>query len=174
VFCGSSLGRLPAYAAAAQELGQGLATRGAGVIYGGASIGLMGRLADAALRAGGKVQGVLPESLRERELAHPQLTELRVTPDLATRKTEMLRLADAFVVLPGGIGTLDELFEIWTLQQLGAPRKPMVLINLDGYFDPLLRFVERCVSEEFMRREILQLLRVVATPAAAIDALLTP
>ena len=168
VFCGSALGRLPAYAEFARRLGVGIAGRGATLVYGGASIGLMGVLADAALTAGGRVIGVLPDSLRQRELAHTRLTELRITADLAVRKTEMLALSDAFISLPGGIGTLDELFEIWTLIQLGARRRPMLLINQGGYYDPLLAFLKAAVREGFLSANSLDLLLTAESPEAAL------
>jgi uncharacterized protein (TIGR00730 family) len=168
VFCGSARGARPEFADFARRLGGALATRGATLVYGGASIGLMGVVADAAMERGGKVIGVLPESLRQRELAHPLLSELRITPDLASRKLEMLAISDAFIVLPGGIGTLDELFEIWTLMQLGARRRPMVLINQLGYYDDLLAFLQRSVSEGFFQSTANDWLTVAADPETAV------
>jgi uncharacterized protein (TIGR00730 family) len=168
VFCGSALGGQATYAEFARRLGAGIANRGATLVYGGASIGLMGVVADAALRAGGRVIGVLPESLRQRELAHTQLTELRIMPDLASRKTEMLALSDAFISLPGGIGTLDELFEIWTLIQLGARSRPMVLINQNGYYEPLLNFLRNSADQGFLSRASLDLLLTAESPEAAL------
>ena len=138
------------------------------LVYGGASIGLMGIAANAALEAGGRVIGVLPESLRQRELAHTKLTELHITPDLASRKLEMLAISDAFISLPGGIGTLDELFEIWTLIQLGAQRRPMVLVNQDGYYTPLLEFLASSVREGFLSRDSHSLLATASTPEEAV------
>ncbi len=168
VFCGSAAGARPAYADFARRLGASLAARRAVLVYGGASIGLMGIAADAALVAGGQVIGVLPESLRQRELAHTRLTELHITPDLASRKLEMLAISDAFISLPGGIGTLDELFEIWTLIQLGARRRPMVLVNQDGYYTPLLEFLASSVREGFLNRDSYDLLATASTPEAAV------
>lgn len=168
LFCGSASGRAPAYADFARRFGVAVAARGAVLVYGGASIGLMGLAANAALAAGGRVIGVLPESLRQRELAHTRLTELRITPDLASRKTDMLALSDAFVSLPGGIGTLDELFEIWTLMQLGARRRPLILVNQDGYYDDLMGFLRRSSREGFLSRESLGLLALADTPEDAV------
>lgn len=169
VFCGSASGTTPAYADFARRLGAALAARRAVLVYGGASIGLMGIAADAALMAGGQVIGVLPESLRQRELAHTRLTELHITPDLASRKLEMLAISDAFISLPGGIGTLDELFEIWTLMQLGARRRPMVLVNQDGYYTPLLEFLAGSVREGFLSPSSHDLLTAAATPEEAVS-----
>jgi uncharacterized protein (TIGR00730 family) len=168
VFCGSASGDKPAYADFARRLGASLAARRAVLVYGGASIGLMGIAADAALVAGGQVIGVLPESLRQRELAHTKLTELHITPDLASRKMEMLAISDAFISLPGGIGTLDELFEIWTLIQLGARRRPMVLVNQDGYYTPLLEFLSGGVREGFLSRDSHSMLATASTPEEAV------
>lgn len=168
VFCGSASGRAPEFADHAARLGTAIAARGATLVYGGASIGLMGIVANAALSAGGRVIGVLPESLRQRELAHTRLTELRITPDLASRKLDMLAISDAFVSLPGGIGTLDELFEIWTLMQLGARRRPLLLVNQDGYYDELLAFLQRSVREGFLSADSLALLTPTRTPEDAI------
>ena len=167
-FCGSASGVRPAYADFARRLGASLAERRAVLVYGGASIGLMGIAANAALEAGGRVIGVLPESLRQRELAHTKLTELHITPDLASRKLEMLAISDAFISLPGGIGTLDELFEIWTLIQLGAQRRPMVLVNQDGYYTPLLEFLASSVREGFLSRDSHSLLATASTPEEAV------
>lgn len=169
VFCGSAHGARAEFDDYARRLGDALAARGATLVYGGASIGLMGVLANAALNRGGKVIGVLPESLRQRELAHTKLSDLRITPDLASRKLEMLALSDAFIVLPGGIGTLDELFEIWTLIQLGARRRPMVLINQLGYYDNLLAFLQRSVAEGFFQRTANSWLTVAADPESAVS-----
>lgn len=153
VFCGSSAGRDPAYAAAARELGTRLAAEGRTLVYGGGRVGLMGVLADAALAGGGHVIGVIPEALAAREVAHRGLGELRVVPSMHTRKALMADLAEAFVALPGGFGTLDELFEIVTWAQLGIHAKPIGLLDVKGYFDPLLAFAERAVADAFVRPE---------------------
>jgi hypothetical protein len=168
VFCGSASGQDPAHADQARRLGAAIARQGCVLVYGGASVGLMGTLADAALALGGRVIGVLPQSLRRREVAHHGLTELRITEDLASRKTEMLAISDAFVTLPGGIGTLDELFEIWTLMQLGARHRPLLLVNERGYFDELLGFADRAVREGFLSSAARELLVTVRTPEDAV------
>ncbi|MCS6947275.1 MAG: TIGR00730 family Rossman fold protein, partial [Steroidobacteraceae bacterium] len=157
VFCGSSLGSGARPIAAARRLGELLAMQRHELVYGGGSVGLMGVLADAALAAGGRVIGILPAKLRRRELAHAGLSELRITADMAARKTEMLNTADAFITLPGGIGTLDELFEVWTLAQIGEHRKPVLLINLDGYYDKLLAFLRDAVAAGFLADAVFEL-----------------
>jgi uncharacterized protein (TIGR00730 family) len=150
VFAGSNPGARPEYAAAAYELGEALATRGIGVVYGGGNVGLMGVLADAALRRGGSVVGVIPEALLRKEVAHTGLTELRVVASMHERKALMSDLADAFVALPGGLGTFEELFEIVTWSQLGIHAKPCGLLNVRGYYDGLLTFLRHAVAEEFL------------------------
>lgn len=152
VFCGSSNGNRPVYAESARRLGTLLAARGLGVVYGGAHCGLMGALADAALSAGGRVIGVIPEALQAKEIAHTGLTELRVVATMHERKALMAELADAFIALPGGFGTLDEFCEILTWAQLGIHRKPCGLLNLEGYYDPLLRLFDHAVGEGLLRR----------------------
>ncbi len=153
VFCGSNTGRLPAYAEAARELGQTLAERGIGIVYGGASVGLMGVLADAALDAGGEVVGVIPRALMRREIGHQGLSELRVVESMHARKAMMAELSDAFVALPGGAGTLEEIFEMWTWGQLGDHEKPCALLNVAGYYDKLIGFMDHAAAERFMRPE---------------------
>ncbi|GAB4214245.1 MAG: TIGR00730 family Rossman fold protein [Rhodoferax sp.] len=151
VYCGSSPGADPVYRAAAQALGQAMARRGVGLVYGGASIGVMGAVADAVLAAGGRVLGVIPEALAQREVAHTGLTELVVTPSMHVRKMRMAEAADAFVALPGGIGTFEELFEIWTWAQLGIHSKPVALLNVAGYFDSLIALVDHAVAQGFLK-----------------------
>jgi uncharacterized protein (TIGR00730 family) len=151
VFCGSRDGDRPDYAEAARALGQQLAGERIGIVYGGGHIGLMGVLADAALAAGGEVIGVIPEALEEKELAHRKLTELRVVASMHARKAEMERLSDGFIALPGAFGTADELFEILTWSQLGLHRKPIGLLNVAGFFDPLLAWLERTVRDGFLK-----------------------
>jgi len=151
VFCGSSPGRRPAFAAAASELGARLAADRIGLVYGGGSVGLMGTVADAALAAGGEVVGVIPEALAGKEVAHTGLTRLHVVKSMHERKALMADMADAFVALPGGFGTLDELFEAITGGQLGLHRKPIGLLDVEGYFAPLLAFVDRAVGDGFIR-----------------------
>jgi uncharacterized protein (TIGR00730 family) len=153
VFCGSNAGHDPAYRAVAVEVGQFLARQGIGIVYGGGRIGLMGAVADAALAAGGEVIGVIPQALMDREIGHAGLTELRVVGSMHERKASMADLSDGFVALPGGIGTLEELFEMWTWAQLGLHRKPCGLIEVTGFFAPLLTFLDRLVMTGFVRPE---------------------
>ena len=171
VFCGSSPGRDPEYLAAAGALGRGLAQRGIGLVYGGASVGLMGAVADAARAAGGEVIGVIPQALVDREVAHHGLSDLRVVGSMHQRKAHMAELSDAFVALPGGIGTLEELFEIWTWSQLGDHAKPCAVINVRGYYDALLGFLDHSVTEGFLRSAHRELLIVAPTPDALFPAL---
>jgi uncharacterized protein (TIGR00730 family) len=166
VFCGSSTGEKEVYATAARRLGQALAARGLGLVFGGGHIGLMGVLADAVLAAGGQVIGVIPRSMVARELAHGGLTELHVVETMHQRKALMADLSDAFAALPGGFGTADELFEILTWSQLGLHDKPIGLLNIDGFFDPLLAWLERCTAEGFLRESHSDLLRVATTETA--------
>jgi uncharacterized protein (TIGR00730 family) len=170
VFCGSATGRGERYLAAARTLGGVLADRGIELVYGGARIGTMGVLADAVLAAGGRVTGVIPTGLLAREVAHSGLTDLRVVADMHERKATMAELADAFLVLPGAAGTLDELAEIWTWAQLGMHEKPIGLVDIDGYYQPLLRFVEHMVAEEFLRPEHAGVLAVAEDPVALLDS----
>ena len=146
VFCGSSPGRLPEFAAAAAAFGRGLAQAGVGLVYGGASVGLMGVLADAALAAGGEVIGVLPGGLFAAEVPHPGLTRMEVVGSMHERKARMADLADGFAALPGGLGTLDELFEILTWRQLGLHTKPIALVEVGGFWDPLAGLLDGLVA----------------------------
>jgi uncharacterized protein (TIGR00730 family) len=157
VFCGSASGVDPVFAAAARSFGRLLAARGTALVYGGGHVGLMGVLADAVLVAGGNVIGVIPERLAARELAHHGLTELHVVPSMHERKAKMASLADAFVALPGGLGTLDELFEIWTWAQLGFHAKPIGLLDVAGFFAPLLELTRHMVDQGFVRAPQLEL-----------------
>ena len=150
VFCGSRVGDRPEFKLAAEELGRRLAELGIGLIYGGASIGLMGAVADAALGAGGRVQGTITESLAKIEIAHDRLTDLFVVSTMHERKRQMCDAADGFIALPGGLGTLDELCEISTWSQLGIHEKPIGMLNVAGYFDAFLDFLDRCVAEGFV------------------------
>lgn len=151
VFCGSSSGNQPAYLAVARELGALLAQENITLVYGGGRVGLMGALADATLAGGGEVVGVIPQLLLDKEVGHPGLTKLHVVQTMAQRKQLMGDLSDAFLSLPGGIGTMDELFEAWTWTQLGIQDKPSGLLNVNGYYDDLIRFLERSVAEGFLR-----------------------
>jgi uncharacterized protein (TIGR00730 family) len=153
VFCGSSTGAHPVYLEAARHLGRRLAERGLGLVYGGASVGLMGALADEALAAGGEVVGVITRPLMDREIGHPRLTRLEVVETMHERKARMAELADAFAVLPGGIGTLEEFFEVWTWGYLGLHRKPCGLLDVNGYYAPLRQLVDHMVAERFLREE---------------------
>lgn len=153
VYCGSRPGVDPAYRQAARELGQAIGRRGWRMVYGGGGVGLMGAVADAALAAGALVTGVIPESLMRREVGHAGLTELRVVQTMHERKRLMAEGSDAFVALPGGIGTLEELFEAWTWRQIGYHDKPIGVLDVGGYFEPLLRFVDRCVEQGFLEAE---------------------
>jgi len=168
VFCGARAGTSPEYLRCASELGHRLASRGLGLVYGGGAVGMMGAVADAAPAAGGEVIGVIPESLMARELAHPGLTELRVTSDLQARKLLMAQLADAFIVLPGGFGTLDELFEIVSWRQLGLERRRLGLYDTRGYFRHLLGFLDHAVEEGF----ILPAERPLVFSSSELDSLL--
>ncbi|GAB4402632.1 MAG: TIGR00730 family Rossman fold protein [Rhodoferax sp.] len=172
VYCGSSPGGNPIYRQAAQTLGRALAHRGLELVYGGASIGVMGALADAVLAEGGTVLGVIPEALARREVAHPGLTELVITPSMHVRKMRMAQAADAFVALPGGIGTFEELFEIWTWAQLGIHGKPVALLNVAGYFDHLIALVDHAVAQGFLRPEQRALLWVEAEVQPLLDRLI--
>jgi uncharacterized protein (TIGR00730 family) len=150
VFCGSSSGQDPRFSQHASEFGTFLAQAGIRVVYGGGHVGLMGTLADAALAAGGEVVGVIPQKLVERELAHATLTKLHVVTTMHERKALMASLSDGFVALPGGLGTLEEFFEVWTWAQLGYHDKPLGLLDVDGYFAPLLAFLEHAVEQRFI------------------------
>ncbi len=174
VYCGSSVGARPAYRAGAEALGRLLATRGLELVYGGGHVGLMGALADAALAAGGRVTGVIPRALMDRELGHVGVTDLRIVADMHERKMTMAGLADAFVAMPGGWGTLEELTEMLTWLQLGIHAKPIGLLNVDGYFDGFLAFAERMVAERFVRVEHRELLAVEREPAPLLDRLMQP
>jgi uncharacterized protein (TIGR00730 family) len=172
VFCGSSRGTRPVYAEIARALGAELARRKLGLVYGGSSVGLMGVLADAVLAAGGEVIGVLPRGLFRREVAHTGLTELREVESMHERKALMAELADAFLALPGGYGTLDELFEIVTWAQIGLHTKPIGLLDAEQFFAPLLAFLRHAAQEGFIVSQHLNLLLRAETPAALLDYLL--
>ena len=150
VYCGSRHGARPAYTAAARALGTAIGVRGWQLVYGGGKVGLMGEVADATLAAGGRVIGVIPESLQKREVGHSGLTELHVVRTMHQRKQMMAERADIFIAMPGGIGTLEELYEVWTWRQLGYHDQPIGLLNVDGYFDALLTFMDHSVAEGFL------------------------
>jgi uncharacterized protein (TIGR00730 family) len=171
IFSGSNLGRRAVYEQHARALGTLLATRSVGLVYGGASVGLMGVLADAVLRGGGEVIGVIPQALIAREIAHASLSDLRVVGSMHERKSLMSDLADGFIALPGGCGTLDELFEIITWAQLGLHHKPIALLNSGGYFDPLMAAIHHAVEEGFVPRSHLAVFRVASDPHDALELL---
>jgi uncharacterized protein (TIGR00730 family) len=172
VFCGSSFGARPAYKKAAQDLGKALAERKLALVYGGGGVGLMGAMADAALAAGGEVVGVIPDSLLRREIGHSGLTRLHVVQTMHERKSLMADLADAFIALPGGFGTLDEFCEIITWSQLGIQQKPCGLLNIDQYWDHFLAMLDHAVDEEFVRPENSELILVAQTPQRMLDRLM--
>jgi len=153
VFCGSNPGHDPAFAEAARELGTLLAREGIALVYGGGSVGLMGILADAVLAGGGEVIGVIPHALWAREVGHRGLTDLRIVETMHERKATMADLADAFIALPGGLGTLEEIFEIWTWAQLGLHQKPVGFLDVQGFYAPLMEFLDRAVRARFVRDE---------------------
>jgi uncharacterized protein (TIGR00730 family) len=172
VFCGANVGARPAYAEAADELARLLVAEGVGVVYGGTEVGLMGRLADAALAEGGEVIGVIPGALVDKEIAHRGLTDLRVVASMHERKALMAELSDAFVALPGGLGTLEELFEVYTWSQLGLHRKPCGLLDVEGYYAGIAAFLEHAVEERFLREEHRAMLVVEEDPRTLLDHLL--
>lgn len=171
VFCGARDGARPAYLEFARALGGLLAERGHGVVYGGASIGLMGALADEALARGGEVVGVIPQTLVDREIAHAGLTTQHVVATMHERKAKMAELSDAFVAMPGGLGTLEELFEVVTWRMLDIHRKPIGLLDVGGYWAPLLAALEHGVTEGFVDRALLDALVVEREPVRLIDRL---
>ena len=171
VFCGSSPGRSPAYVAAASELGRLLVDRGLELVFGGASVGLMGALADSVLAGRGTAIGVIPTRLVEHEIAHARLSKLHIVETMHERKALMAELSDAVIALPGGSGTLDELFELFTWKRLGLHRKPIGLLDVEGYWQPLLGFLQHAVNERFLRAENLEDLRVERTPVALLERL---
>jgi uncharacterized protein (TIGR00730 family) len=171
VFCGSSTGARADYADAARALAAELARRQLGLVYGGGSVGIMGVLADAALAAGVEVIGVIPRPLASRELLHAGLTELRLVASMHERKATMAALADAFIALPGGLGTLEELLEMLTWSQLGIHDKPLALLNVVGYWDALVQLLDHAARERFVRPEYLAFLVTADTPAALLDRL---
>jgi len=169
VYCGSSLGRNGVYGRAARDLARALVERGIRLVYGGASVGVMGAIADEVLRLGGRAIGVIPEALERKELAHQHLTEINVTSSMHERKSLMADLSDGFVALPGGIGTLEEIFEAWTWGQLGLHRKPCGLLNIGGYFEELSAFLDHALDEEFISEPHRRMLVVADTPDALLD-----
>jgi uncharacterized protein (TIGR00730 family) len=170
VFSGSSPGAHPDYAQAAEELGRALAGQRVGLVYGGASVGLMGAVADAVLEAGGEVIGVIPQALVEREIAHPGVADLRIVGSMHERKALMADLSDGFVALPGGMGTLEELFEVYTWTQLGLHSKPLGLLDVRAYFAKLAAFLDHAVAERFVTVEHREMLVVESRAEALLEA----
>lgn len=171
VYCGSRMGNRPAYAEAARRLGKALAGRGITLVYGGGKVGLMGVLADAVMAAGGQVIGVIPQALVDKEVGHHAVSELIVVHDMHQRKLKMATLADAFIALPGGIGTLEELFETFTWLQLGFHQKPVGLLDVEGYFSHLNTFLDRMVEENFLRADQLAMLHRSTEAESLLDEL---
>jgi uncharacterized protein (TIGR00730 family) len=171
VFCGSSPGARPAYADAAEEFGRLLVAEGIGLVYGGGKVGLMGRLADAVLAEGGEAIGVMPEALVAKEIGHRGLTDLRVVGSMHERKALMADLSDAFVALPGGLGTVEELFEVYTWAQLGLHLKPCALLDVEGYYEGIASFLSHAVAERFVREDHRQMLIVEREPRAMLERL---
>ncbi len=169
VFCGSSSGRGEQYRDVAQKLGQVMAGQDISLVYGGAKVGLMGEIANAVMEAGGKAIGVMPQSLVDVEIAHSNLTELHVVGSMHERKAKMAELSDGFVALPGGIGTLEELFEIWTWTMLGFHQKPVAVLNIDGFYDKLQSFLDHLVAEQFVKKQQRQILINDCDPATLIQ-----
>lgn len=169
VFLGSSPGMSPVYAEAARTLGALMAERGIGLVYGGGQVGLMGILADAVLEAGGEAVGIIPEALRAREGDHPHLKQLIVVQTMHQRKAKMAELADGYITLPGGIGTLEELFETWTWAQLGLHGKPCGLLNVGGFYEGLSRFIDHVVDEGFLQARHRHMMMIEREPALLLD-----
>lgn len=171
VFCGSRFGKRAEYRAAAVAMGRAIAASGMHLVYGGGHVGLMGAAADAATEAGGQVTGVIPRHLWDLEVGHGGIDDLRIVDTMHERKAMMAELSDGFVVLPGGIGTMEEFFEVWTWGQLGIHAKPYGLLNIDGYFDPLIRFLDHMVAEEFLNAEHRQPVVIESDPERMLAAL---
>ena len=169
VFCGSNPGTRPEYRASAEATGELLARSGVRLVFGGGAIGLMGAVAAAAMRAGGEVVGVIPAALDRREIANRAVTELHIVDTMHERKAMMAELSDGFLALPGGLGTYEELFEVWTWAQLGIHAKPIGLLNVAGFYDPLLTFLASAAGEGFLRPEHLDLLVAETDPTALIE-----
>jgi len=171
VYCGSSMGARPIYNEAAQAFGRALVDANLALVYGGGKVGLMGVIADTVMAHGGRAIGVIPELLVDKEVGHDGLTELHVVPDMHHRKKLMADLSDAFVAMPGGAGTLEELFEVYTWAQLGYHHKPVGMLNIGGFYAPLIALLEHTVREGFMRQTYLDLLQIDSDPAALIGKL---
>ncbi|MEE4011549.1 TIGR00730 family Rossman fold protein [Roseibium sp. FZY0029] len=164
VFCGSSYGALEAYADVARDTGRVIAEQGYTLVYGGAKVGLMGTVADAALASGGKVIGVLPRSLQDKEIGHEGLSELHLVDSMHERKAMMADLSDAFIALPGGVGTLEEIFEVWTWGQLGYHKKPCGFLNAEGYYDHLITFLNHQTQQGFTKQVMRDMVQIASSP----------
>lgn len=171
VYCGSNTGADPAYADVARAMGQALAHANIRLVYGGGQVGLMGILADATLDAGGAVKGVIPGFLDHKEIAHPRVKDMQIVDTMHTRKMAMAEASDAFIAMPGGLGTLEELFEMWTWSQLGQHEKPLGLLNVNGYWDQMLAFLDHMQGEGFVEERHRTMLACEDTPEAVIDVL---
>lgn len=171
VFCGASAGANPAYREAAEAMGRAIAERKLTLVYGGGAVGLMGIVADAAMAAGGEVVGIIPQSLKDIEIGHNGLTRLEVVDGMHARKARMAELSDAFIALPGGLGTLEELFEVWTWGQLGYHRKPLGLLEVNGFYEKLGGFLDHIVDEGFVRQQHRDMLQINQSPTGLLDAL---
>jgi len=171
VFCGASPGANPVYREAAIDLGRHIAAQGLRLVYGGGAVGLMGVVADAALAAGGEVIGIIPHSLERSEIGHKGLTRLEVVDGMHARKARMAELSDAFIALPGGLGTLEELFEVWTWGQLGYHGKPLGLLEVNGFYGKLHDFLDHLVAEGFVRAQHRAMLQIGESPAQLLQAL---
>jgi uncharacterized protein (TIGR00730 family) len=169
VYCGSRHGHRPEYTEAARALGTAIGQRGWQLVYGGGKVGLMGEVADAVLAAGGRVVGVIPEALEKLEVGHRGLHELHVVPTMHVRKQMMAERADAFIALPGGIGTLEELYEVWTWRQLKYHDNPIALLDTAGYWQPLLRLMQHTVAEGFLAQPVNDFVMVGSEPVALLD-----
>ena len=170
IYCGSAEGNSPEYANGVKALGVYLAKQGIDIVYGGGNVGLMGVIANAALQAGGNVIGVIPAHLESKEIAHTGLTELYVVADMHERKAKMSELADAFVALPGGVGTLEEMFEVWTWGQLGLHGKPCAFYNINGFYDSLFNMVESMQQAGFVKQSYIDMIIKVNTPETLVSA----
>ena len=171
VYCGSSIGKRTEYAAAAKALGEALVARNIGLVYGGASVGIMGLIADTVLSLGGEVIGVIPQAIADKEIAHTGLSKLEVVANMHERKAMMAEYSDGFIALPGGMGTLEELFEVLTWGQLGFHTKPCGLLNVEGYYDHLIAFLEHAVDQEYLKDQHLGMLQTQTDPDALLDLL---
>lgn len=169
VYCGSSMGKRPEYATAAKALGEAMVARNLGLVYGGASVGIMGLIADTVLANGGEVIGVIPQAIADKEIAHTGLTELQVVANMHQRKAAMVDASDGFIALPGGMGTLEELSEILTWGQLGFHTKPAGLLNVEGYYDHLLAFLEHAVDQEYLKEKHFGMLQKAVEPDALLN-----